>query len=378
MRRRLLKGLIVALGVFGVAEGLARALTGAPAPTLTATIPTVEGGWLRTEGAFVRTTYQGEFELAPIPTDAGERPRVVWLGGSSIRGGNGLVPAHQEAAQLLPQMIDVESLNMGAPGLDSSHLLSMLPEVLGLDPDVLVIYSGHNDLGNVTFQTRFSDRQTVWTTRTRSLLSHSRLFELIDVRVSSVAPSAVPQPYAAKETIDESERSAAHAGFERNLRWIVRGAQEHGVVVILATPMSNPISPPVVWACSELHELPQSPMRTSTQHIPPIVEDVDCADFHWMRGMQAITTGDMETANRSLDAARDTDPTPLRADQAMSAIVVEVAGAEHVTLVDTRAEARVVGGGIEPPHFFADPVHFSAHGHRFVAEHVASALEGLL
>ena len=302
----------------------------------------------------------------------------AWLGGSSVRGGNGQLPTHLEAAQLLPTLVDVESLNFAAPGLDSSHHVAMLPEVLGLEPDVLVVYSGHNDLGNVSFQTRFSDPRTVWTMRVRSWLSHSRLFELLDVRVTDLSADRVPPPEAPKVAFDEARRAAAHASYEQSLRWIVRAARSEEVEVVLLTPISNPIAPPVVWACSELHELPDPPMRTRPHHIPPEVPDEACADHAWMRGMNALKTDDVQAAGAHFQAARDLDPTPLRADARMTEIVRRVAKEEGAVLIDTQQRAVEQGGGMEPPEFFQDPVHFTAEGHRFVADAVAETLEARL
>ena len=133
----------------GLGEGLARIISDNPRPSLVAHIPETEN-WLAQDGQQIRTTYQGEFALhsfAPFPP--GTRPRIVWLGGSSIRGGT--LP-DLEAPSVMERANRSENLNLAAPGLDSRHFLQMLPEVLSLRPQVIVVYTGHNDRGNAVFQ----------------------------------------------------------------------------------------------------------------------------------------------------------------------------------------------------------------------------------
>jgi len=371
-------GLVVAALVLGLVEAVARTLAGAPTPPLSATVIDDGSDWFELDGDLVRAPYQQSFERDPVPMHPGERPRVIWLGGSSVRGGDGRTPLGQEAASILPERVEVESVNLAAPGLDSGHLVAMLPEVLSLEPDILILYVGHNDLGNLSFQTRFSDSRTVWAARIRGVLSHSRAFELLDASVATLSPEPGPPPGTPKAAFDAHQRAAAHADFEINLRWIVRAAHDNGTEVVLVTPMSNPLAPPVLWSCADQHQLPRPPITAQLHHIPEHIPDTDCADFAWMRGMVAVRDGDMETAARQFDHFRDIDPTPLRADSMMPEIMRRVAASEGAVLVDVAALAKEEGNGIEPPHFFSDPVHLTPQGHRFVADQVAPAVQALL
>ena len=171
-----LRWILISCLALGLGEGLARALSDNPRPALVAHVPETEN-WLQQDGQQVRTTYQGEFELhgfAPYPP--GTRPRVIWLGGSSIRGGT--LP-DLEAPSVIERANRSENLNLAAPGLDSNHFLQMLPEVLSLRPQVLVVYTGHNDRGNAVFKKMASGAGGGAMLRLIGLFSKSRLFQLL-------------------------------------------------------------------------------------------------------------------------------------------------------------------------------------------------------
>ena len=79
-----------------------------------------------------------------------------------------------------------------------------------------------------------------------------------------------------------------------------------------------------------------------------------------------------------MDALRDADPLPVRADRKLNAVVRRVAADTGATLVDVDGFARVAGGGIEPCSWFIDPMHFTVAGHDALARMVAQGVAPLL
>jgi hypothetical protein len=106
-----------------------------------------------------------------------------------------------------------------------------------------------------------------------------------------------------------------------------------------------------------------------------LTESGDCFDLRWLK---ARLESDRNTAVESLDALRDLDELPVRADRATVEVIRQVAQGEGAILVDATGTARRMGQGIEPPDWFMDPVHFSREGQKAMAAILAPALASAL
>ena len=72
--------------------------------------------------------------------------RIILLGGSTVQG-YGVTPKENLQAHLNKLTSPTHDVvNLGAAGYTSSQIVDMLPEVWSLQPDVLVLYTGHNDV----------------------------------------------------------------------------------------------------------------------------------------------------------------------------------------------------------------------------------------
>lgn len=371
-------GLLVLVAV----ELTARLLLGAPRAELFAEVPSASGTLTRQDGETLTLLYQGAggpgpIRLAPPP----RRPRVVWMGGSSIRGGNPGMPIEREAAHVAGRLLGAETINMAAPGLDSGHHLSLLPDVLALSPTAVVIYAGHNDLGNEVLMARYSGRRFQRTARLRWLLRHSRVFTALEDTIRQRSVLRVPDPsMLPRFSVDDATRGRVHEGFRQRMGALIRALREAGVVVVLATPASNPTSPSAEWRCPEAiaalgfqGRWPEAfPVgHLDRQQVAALHAQEDCDDLRWVLAR-------LDQDGEALDALRDADPLPLRADRAQAQAVRELAEAHGAVLADSNARFRQLGGGVEHPSLFDDPMHFTEQGHRVLGGVVAEALAGAL
>ena len=375
---------LAVLGILAAVEGVVRQVVPNPSPTLVAHLPT-SGTWLKQSGKQVQTSYQGDFALHPFAqAPPGTRARVIWMGGSSIRGGT--LP-DLEAPSLVERANRTENLNLAAPGLDSGHFLQMLPEVLSLRPNAIVLYSGHNDRGNTIFRALANHRGT-WDLRILGALSQVRLFQLLQLglRGGDGAAGALP----AEVQLTASEAEAVRSRYESNLRNLVRTARRAGVAVVLVTPASNPLGHPFAYQCPEelqtlgldashgnhgaldLTSLEPMALAAAQQRAPA------CRELKVFQARLNIVSGDKAPALEVLDSLRDNTRTPVQADRRTVKTIRQVASTEGASLADAALEFRRAGGGIEPPGWFWDPVHLRAEGHRALAAVVGPALEQAL
>lgn len=194
--------------------------------------PDVSGGW-RTQ------IFGGEHiasEVVIPPKENG--PRVILLGGSNT--------------ELLPDFILQEELrarderaweviNLGRRGYGSERVRILLDQALELRPDLLVIYSGHNEFVERGFASEVAERRgAAWLPRlhvveqVRDWFARARPPEVLDRRDPGLRAT---QP---AETTRHLEAYAA------NLRHMARAAHARGIPVLLCTPLGNPLVAPYV------------------------------------------------------------------------------------------------------------------------------------
>ena len=375
--------MVTGLGLLLVAEGAARLMMGSPGESIYAEVPSASSALTRVDGDELHLLYQQAVtESEPISrTPTANQPRVVWMGGSSMRGGNPGMPREREAAEQVARLLDVESINMASPGLDTGHHLALLPDVLSLSPDAVVIYAGHNDLGNQVLLARFSSAGFLRVAWIQQVLTRSRLYTLLASTIRQRHVLRVPQPDEnAQARVDEAMRMQLTETYVARLSAMVEALQRAGIAVVVATPASNPTTPSMIWRCPDamatlgLQGRPPEAFPVhgvSRSELDALQQQEACADLAWIAARQ---DNDMET----LDWLRDTDPLPFRAHRALVEGTREVARRHGAGLADVNAVFRAIGGGIEHPSLFNDPMHLSERGHEVLAHEVAATLPSLL
>ena len=380
-RSKFFAGLAVAAVTLVLAEATMRVAMGPPRMELAASLPGGGGELIRETPQGLEAAYQYDRQQPAVgPKDIDSKPRMVWLGGSSVHGGTRDITRREEAPGRAGELLGVESLNFGGIGMDTVSIGAILNDVLSLDPDVLVLYTGHNELGNAVFTGRYGDAETARIATLRAMLGGSRLFQSLEGLIRGRETLTLPSEGSeGKFTVTAGIRKEIHWQFERRLRHIVASAQDRGVTVVLSTLISNPVAPSMEFACPEAMRRAGFPsFRPEALPVDRLLEsDIaaaesmspGCRDLRWLR---ARRSGDRE----ALDQLRDDDPLPVRADRALNDIIRSVASETGAMLVDADRMAREAGGGLEPSAWFLDPMHFTVDGHDAIARMVGNAVAG--
>jgi lysophospholipase L1-like esterase len=193
--------------------------------------------------------------------------RIVALGGSStydvsIRDNDKTFTAQLE--KLLHEEYgyqNVEVINAGVPGYNSWEILVNLEfRVLDLDPDLVIIYEGTNDVHArlvepSAYRGDDSGRRQAWQVPSVALWEHSALFRIasrslnftrqvsVDDFVSSPTYLSWPFDFRLEENgADPREILEENPPiyFQRNLENMIAVAQEHGVNILFSTWASSP------------------------------------------------------------------------------------------------------------------------------------------
>lgn len=211
-------------------------------------IPSAEmpGGWLT-------NLSDGRWPETEIPPK-GRRLRVLLFGGSNTQG---FPEGHLEQSlnRRAPEP-GYEVINLGRAGYGSERVRILVRQARVLEPDIVVIYSGHNEFVEMGFAMELRQQWRHPLLMQAGLLL-SRL-RTVNVMVSLAEKLAgdrggqAPEPRLRGGGRDESFRDmnyehtlVFYSVYRTNLRAMIRNAREGGAEVLLSTVVSNMLSPPI-------------------------------------------------------------------------------------------------------------------------------------
>jgi lysophospholipase L1-like esterase len=346
-------GLAVTAGILLAAEGVLRLSFGAPPhPIMVRSMMGEHESYFVAEQGFVHTTYQ-TFEpdgACPPFAVAAEEPRIAVLGGSSLRYNFDLPPSGR-FSDLIADRTGVETLNLGCSGADTHDLKRVLEQLLSWPMSLVVLYTGHCDVGNAFMLQRYASVGDRTAARLQPLRENSQLFVQYRKVLSPVSRTELPG--AEREGLRPGEVASIERAFERNLHHMITLCKTRDVPLVLCVPTSD-LTRPVPESESEPYQR---------------------ARRAWEEGMALLAT-DPERATRLLEEARDSSAGQYRATNAVEAIIRRLAREEGVTLVDARRDLPTDSSGAvpEPGLFIPDGLHLSANGHRALADLLVPAV----
>jgi len=179
-----------------------------------------------------------------IPPKDG-RVRVLLFGGSNTQGfpEDLLEQALNEAAPAP----GYEVINLGRSGYGSERVLILFEQALKLEPDVVVIYSGHNEFVEAGFALELAERGT--TARLLRALDQLQRVRIVNLAVTALRPAAAPLAPPHPEARRRERRSFDHlsyaqtqvfyATYAENLARMCELGQAAGARIVLSTVIGN-------------------------------------------------------------------------------------------------------------------------------------------
>lgn len=376
--RRLAMGLFVAFCFFLLLEGAMRLVYGPPAPQrFVRKVWAEEGKAYSVTDGKVTAVYQGIDAIPPFPAAPTEGTvRIFGFGESSMHGGSGL-SLEREFMGIIGKTLNadgvkVEVQNLARPGLDSHTLRNIVREGMAYQPDIVLFYLGHNDIGNGTLEARYGDITSAVAARTLVGLEQFQLY-------TQLHRLLVPHPrtITARPGLTRAQRDVLEIDYRSNLRWMVYQVKQAGAVPILITPASpldgwfsqtpscSDAVPNSAWVSVRNQWVLTPSMLTSQQIQSAINQAPDCPDVMYLRGILLLREGKRDEAWRALAQARDHEPLSLRASSGIVGAVRQIADEEGVPLVDWEAWLRT---GSQQTRWFTDNVHLQPDAHIALAK----------
>ncbi len=203
-------------------------------------------------GAFLTQMFDKGLPEIEIPPK-GERRRVVLLGGSNTRS----FPERylQKLLNSVAAAPGYEVVNLGRPGYGSERVVILLRQALELDPDLIFIYSGHNEFVEAGFALELVSK---WPNPTiRSLFVGVTSLRSVNVLAGALrSPPKAPEGRRPRsQTFDGmalEQTLTFYDYYEQNLRSMVDATRNAGVPVILSTVIGNDLVAP--WVVTDSTE----------------------------------------------------------------------------------------------------------------------------
>jgi tetratricopeptide (TPR) repeat protein len=340
--------------------------------------------------------------------------RLVCLGGSTTRG----YPFDQgrfsdwleiRLAELLPE-VTIEVLNLGSNGFNSEAVLDVARELGPLEPDALVVYTGHNEFLHLNLpQVRDPGMH-----RFRRWLLSTRLGNALDRLVSlRTAPGATDfqrrtsVPVHDRPYLSTAELRAGHEAFSRNLEGLAELAASRGWRLLFCVPVANVRDTAVKYSFFDARTPPEDRVRflelLATLDREPLEEralglsaaeldgelreleetldrlaalDSHVALLDFERGRTELLAGRPDAARRLLENALERDGYPIRATRAVCDLLAARCKERGVLLADPwpAFQAAAPDGIPGKERLFVDYCHPTLLGHRLLADVILHAM----
>ncbi len=331
--------------------------------------------------------------------------RIFCMGGSSAHG----FPWGAEAAftsvlgELISakhQELQVEAINASGVSYAMHRLNIVADELLHYDPDIFVIYSGHNEFIEPVFMEALKGRNRTLT-QIEYVAAHSRIYSGIRNAVQRPPEPASKLDNLSTTVVREhgvfttDEKREIVAEFRSRLDRLVRRAKAAGVKVVLTTVPCNERdwSPELsgnvaalsdesrqAWSAAfgmgksllqrDEYEFANEQLKNAAKIAP------QHAETQYLLGKALDQLGQWDAARTAYRNAVDADNSPIRRLSGINDAVREVADQHNCLLVDIdkvfeeKSEHGLVGFNL-----IKDYVHPTRKGHELIAWHIWDAIE---
>ncbi len=334
--------------------------------------------------------------------------RIFCFGGSTVQGHPYNVETSfttwlQIALQALDPARSWEVINCGGISYASYRLAPMVEESLGYEPDLVILYTGHNEF--------LEDRSYGAAGRLPGVLrglveraARLRTFQVVKQGYHSlvgasqprlgqnrtILPAEVDALLDYKGGLERYQRDPAWTAgvirhFQHNMTRMLDACQAAGVPVVLVNPVANLATPPFKSLPREdlsdssskecqallsqaLRNLRKSPATAVELLTRAVALDPENATLAFELGQARLAMGDLAGARQALQRSCDLDLCPLRVTSPLQRVVLNLARQRQLSLLDAK---RLIDSrsksGLPDQEWLVDHVHPSIRGHQLIA-----------
>jgi len=402
MKKKILFSLLACFLFIALAEAFLYLFFPDPEPRLF--IPSGrENRFYATNPYFLRREYKKASFVMPKPPD---RARVFCLGGSTTAG---------YFPDLMAKMLILisphqrfEVINCGRHSLGIANVTERLDELARFDPDVFILYSGHNEfmINNLSYTREETGHPLLF--NFRKGLGKIRLYrawrrQILRFKkkesggVFYTLPLQIHQldEYPRQAIFPASDYRMVSEHYRRHLEKIIAFCRKKGILLLVSNLVSNlrDFNPGVSVLTCDLDHHSERNWRSAYMEGTDLYRrgafdgalkalsraETLCdsfADLHFLKGKIYEASGSYEPALRSYERAKNLDAVPFRAVTRINRLITETCGRHHVPLLDTvRIFKDRSPHGLVGRNLIVDNVHPSPEGAFLIARGFCELLE---
>ena len=298
----------------------------------------------------------------------------------------------------------VEAINLGCPGWASGRVLNLLENVLEFDPDLLVIYCGHNEMlaghtgqrPTIGFLGRVRAK-IISVSTLAGWLNHTVNARLCHESHQKAGNEAAPFDAGRIPTYDPHDLSAelqrrpdrqffdtAASRFAENLEAMAHRARAAGVPALFVLPVRNLLLPPSISAydpdtqrtgqrAALVRRAKQMLKKGRPEEALDLLDEAtdlspDHAMARYLRGRSLLSLGRQPEAESDFRMACDLDVRTHRITTRLQATLIAVMDRVNGAWVDPRPRFHADLNVAAAKKHFVDHVHPTRSGHGIIAE----------
>jgi len=339
--------------------------------------------------------------------------RIFCLGGSTAAGfpywRNASFASflHERLNRLFPEK-KIEVINIGMTAINSFTVLDIAQELPAYEPDLLIVYDGHNEFyGGLGVTSNLTISDSRWVTLLYLKLLHSRVFLLIRETVNGIKSLL-----SSKEELSTRNITLEHLAkeqyipygselyektknvFKENMEDLRSICREHKIPVILSTQVSNLRDMPP-FVSIELNELSAENKSDISKHAAAGISawdkknwnealkefnavvkiDTQHAGAHFAIAQCLKNLGRLDEARSEYFKARDYDQLRLRTTSDFNCLIQQMGDNKTVNVIDmerlfmAQSPDSLIGNDILLEH-----VHPNSYGYFLMAKGYASVM----
>lgn len=314
--------------------------------------------------------------------------RIFCVGESSMFGTpyelSATIPAliRKQLRHMIPDR-EIEVVNFGASAINSNVILDLAPHLAALRPDVVLIYTGHNEFyGPDGVGASWIEKRLPFLTKLKYRTRDLRLIRLAQRTLGAIGGGAsAGEKNLMKEVsrgamveLDSPEAKRVFGQFAQNLREILRTFRSAGIAVIASDVSSNLMFPPFAHpehlAADEIpREYAAGKFQDLLQRLNAArTEDSSDAYVDYWLGRTHLALGEPHEAVPFLRRAKDEDLLKFRAPEEINAIIRSVCRDESTACLS--ADSLLCSHsprGITDQTLFWEHLHPNVRGYDLIA-----------
>ncbi|GAB5443858.1 MAG: hypothetical protein Fues2KO_42070 [Fuerstiella sp.] len=357
-------------------------------------------GSLEAAAAWLQPSWKPDFQLPDLPESPESNQRtIVAIGGSTMVGlpyapDFGILPAAEWYLNKAYPNLKIETQNLAVTGINQRQAIATLTD-LETKPDVLVIYSGHNE-----FFHESDEMATIRMTSFGSIDDWLILFPTFRIVNPLLSQYLMAQSswVTERNMIDTpicppSVGEVRRQRFQAELRQLFKWARRQDIYVVYCPVVSDTATfAPNFSGCRDCLPADRVKLEQEWQKLKHLQADgeheqvlescrnvlsrfPDVADFYYLAGTSLRSLRRYSEADLHFQQAKDLDGFPIRALQSYMNAAIDVATEFDIPIIDSETRLRSLSSdGLLSNELFLDGVHPNLKSYHVLGHAIAESI----